>query len=105
MLARNVSGLLHVTTASLHADTALARAGLARAAALADIEVVSPGQDPEMSLRSAGTGQPHPVLDITIDADRAVITMAGQPSPAVWSAVRALLAHLAETTHRSIEWR
>jgi len=92
---------MSVTTASLHADTPLARAGLERAAALADIEVVAPGGNPEMSLRSAGTGHPHPALDVSIDADRAVITMTTQPSAAVWSAIRALLAHLAETTHPS----
>lgn len=98
MLARKVPDLMRTITATLQADTPLARAGLERAAALANIVVVTAGQDPTMSLRSAGTGQPHPTLDITIDVDRAVVTMTTQPSPATWSAIHALLAHLAETT-------
>jgi len=88
-------------TATLHADSPLARAGLERAAALADIRVVTPGQSATMALRSAGTGPPHPTLDITIDVDRAVITVTEQPSPPAWTAINSLLAHLAETTHRS----
>jgi hypothetical protein len=98
MLARKVPDLMRTITATLQADTPLARAGLERAAALANIVVVTSSQDATMSLRSAGTGKPHPTLDITIDVDRAVVTMTTQPSPATWSAIHALLAHLAETT-------
>jgi hypothetical protein len=89
---------MSLITATLQADSPLARAGLERAAAQANVDVVQPHQDPTMSLRSAGMGQPHPTLDITIDVDRAVITMTAQPSPEAWSAIHTLLVHLAQTT-------
>lgn len=89
-----------MTTGYLEADNSLLLAGLERAAALANIQVVTDKETATLSLRSAGSGLPHPRLDIAIDFDCIVISMNQQPSPSSWAAIYSLLGHLAETVPR-----
>lgn len=83
-----------MTTANLEAANPLLLAGLERAAALANIQVVADQDTATLSLRSAGAGVPHPRLDIVIDFDRVVISMNQQPSHSSWTAIYSLLGHL-----------
>jgi len=89
-----------MTTGNLEADNSLLLAGLERAAELANIQVVTDKETATLSLRSAGSGLPHPRLDIAIDFDCIVISMSQQPSPSSWAAIYSLLSQLAETVPR-----
>jgi hypothetical protein len=92
-----------MTTGNLEADNSLLLAGLERAAELANIQVVTDRETATLSLRSAGSGLPHPRLDIAIGFDCIVISMSQQPSPSSWAAIYSLLGHLAETVPRSAD--
>ena len=84
-----------MTTGNLEAENSLLLAGLERAAELANIQVVKDKETATLSLRSAGSGVPHPRLDIVIDFDRVVIAISQQPSQSSWTAIYSLLSHLA----------
>ena len=79
----------------LSAENALLLAGLERAAALANIVVVHDLGAATLSLRTEGWGSPHPHLDVVISADRIVVSMDHQPSPATWASIHSLADHLA----------
>jgi hypothetical protein len=92
-----------MTTGNLEAGNPLLLAGLERAAELANIQVVADKEAATLSLRSAGTGVPHPRLDIAIDSDYIVISMSQQPSPSSWTAIYSVLSHLTGTVPRDAD--
>jgi len=89
-----------LTTGKLEADNPLLLAGLERAAELADIEVVRDRSEATLTLRSAGSGLPHPSLDIAIDFDHIIISMSRRPSPVLWTVIYDLVGHLTATVAR-----
>jgi hypothetical protein len=89
-----------MTTANLEAENPLLLAGLERAAELANIQVVADKDTATLSLRSAGSGVPHPRLDIAIDSDDIVISISQQPVESSWTAIYCLLGHLAGAAQR-----
>jgi hypothetical protein len=92
-----------MTMANLEAENPLLLAGLERAAELANIQVVADKDTATLSLRSAGSGVPHPRLDIVIDFDRVVISISQQPSHSSWTAIYSLLSHLAGNVPRGAD--
>ena len=92
-----------MTTGNLEADNSLLFAGLERAAELANIQVVTDRDAATLSLRSAGSGWPHPRLDIAIDLDCIVISVSQLPSPSSWAAIYSLLGHLSGTVQRGAD--
>jgi len=92
-----------MTMANLEAENPLLLAGLERAAELANIQVVADRDSATLSLRSAGSGLPHPRLDIVIDFDRIVISISQRPSHSSWRAIYSLLSQLAGNVQHSGE--
>jgi len=92
-----------MTMANLEAENPLLLAGLERAAELANIQVVADKDSATLSLRSAGSGLPHPRLDIVIDFDRIVISISQRPSHSSWRAIYSLLSQLAGNVQHSGE--
>jgi hypothetical protein len=92
-----------MTMANLEAENPLLLAGLERAAELANIQVVADKDTATLSLRSAGSGVPHPRLDIVIDFDRVVISISQQPPQSSWTAIYSLLSHLAGNSSRGAD--
>lgn len=82
---------------ALSADNDLLLAGLRRAADRANLSVAGKLEEASLSLRSEGEGVPHTHLDVQIGADRIVVTMDRQPSPAAWETIYELLGDLLST--------
>ena len=85
-----------ITTVNLQATNPLLWAGLERAVELAHLEVMPDKNLATLSLRSAGAGAPHPHLDMAVDVDRIVISIAQRPSEPTWTAIYSLLCYLTE---------